>query len=1097
MKKTFKKLTAVFVVLLLVLSNVFMTLAEDTAETSGSWYVAGTANLCNGEEWVPGAEVNKMTYNEETGLYEITFEQVEASSFEFKVTNGSWDECYPADNVKGGLSAQDDVLVMFDAETKEVSWYSDSEGEPPVPEEVFYRVAGSAGLCTSEWNATDDNNLMSYNSLNARYEKIYTGIAAGSYEYKVVKNGSDWMPEDNQIVEVAEDGATVVIWYDEATGEIGSEVSKDLVIKFYYNRPDGNYENWSLWNWDDVGTSATDTPFAADAEGKMVVTYKVAPAASQVGFIVRDPNWTKDPDGDRFVDVSKYVSGELVVYLESGESAFEVDDTNAVAGAKISKAVSEGGNTITVTASMAIENYADAFTVMCEGETVVIASVAEGTEANTYVITLEEDLDLTKAYTVLFNGNSFKVTQPSLYKSESFIEEYTYTGEDLGATWTKDKTTFKVWAPTASDVKLNLYKGGEKGVDDLLTTVQMNEAEQGVWVVEIADDLNGVYYTYSVNNSGEVKEACDPYARTTGVNGDRAMVINLDSTDPAGWENDSNPNADLEFTDAVIYELHVRDASIDESSGVSEENKGNFLGLIESGTTTEGGVATVLDHMVDLGITHLHLLPAYDFSSVDETEATGDQFNWGYDPKNYNVPEGSYSSDPYNGEVRVNEMKQMVQGLHENGISVVMDVVYNHVADAGNFCFNQIVPDYFSRKLENGGYSSNSGCGNDTASEHVMVRKYIVDSVKYWADEYHIDGFRFDLVGLIDTVTINEIMKEVWSEHPDVVFYGEGWEMNSYDTGVPMTTQGNSTLVQGENNTRGFAFFNDTLRDAIKGSVFDYGTGYVSGTEGLEATIEDCFIGLPGDWCTTPTQTINYNSCHDNNTLYDRLVISRPDASKEQIIDMNNLAAAITITSQGVPFVHAGEEFLRSKPDESNEHGYNHNSYDAGDAINSIKWDTLEETDEQEVYEYYKGLIAFRKAHAALRMTTAEEVTENILAIDGLDKNVTAFAINGGVNGEVSDGLFLIFNPNEEATEVELPDGKWNVYVNAQKAGTEVLDTVSRKVSVDGISAMILVQESDAPTSPATADGAQVVTWMALIVLSAVTVVFTKKSKRA
>ncbi len=425
-----------------------------------------------------------------------------------------------------------------------------------------------------------------------------------------------------------------------------------------------------------------------------------------------------------------------------------------------------------------------------------------------------------------------------------------------------------------------------------------------------------------------------------------------------------------------------------------------------------------------------------------------------YTPENYNVPEGSYSTDPYNGAVRVSEMKQMVKTLHDNQISVIMDVVYNHVYNASDFCVNQIVPGYFSRVDADGKYSNGSDCGNDTASERSMVRKYIVDSVKYWADEYHIDGFRFDLVGLIDTETINEVVTEVHKTHPDVIFYGEGWTMDTAVTkdGYKMTTQPNSTDVPG------FAFFSDTLRDALKGHVF-YTTrkGYVSGAADLADTVKGCFLGQAGDWCTTPAQSINYASCHDNMTLLDRISRSTPCVSEEDRIRMNNLSAVIYMTAQGIPFLQAGEEMLRTKIDASG--GFVENSYNSPDYVNSIKWDTLEDEAYQNVYNYYKGLIAFRKAHAALRLTNAADVNANITSVDGLDENVLAFRINGGVNGETSDGIFVIFNPNSTETSVTLPDGAWDVCVNADHAGTKALTTVSGSVSVEPISAMVLVKK--------------------------------------
>ena len=444
----------------------------------------------------------------------------------------------------------------------------------------------------------------------------------------------------------------------------------------------------------------------------------------------------------------------------------------------------------------------------------------------------------------------------------------------------------------------------------------------------------------------------------------------------------------------------------------------------------------------------------YDYGSINETETNGG-FNWGYDPVNYNVPEGSYSTDPYDGAVRVNEAKQMIQSLHNDGISVVMDVVYNHVYSGDEYCFNKIVPGYFSRINESGNYSNGSGCGNDTASERSMVKKYIVDSVLYWATEYHIDGFRFDLVGLIDTETINAIIEEVHAVRPDVIFYGEGWTMSTNVTkeGYDMCTQTNSQMVPK------FAFFNDTIRDGLKGSVFENtACGYVQGQIGNADTIASCFTGL-ARWCKSPSQTINYASCHDNNTLYDRLQASRKDASAEDLIKMNNLTAAIYMTSQGVPFVHAGEEMLRTKVNEDGT--FNHNSYNSPDSVNSIKWGTLEDPVYQDVVEYYKGLIAFRKAHPALRMQTAEEVAANITRIREVDDEVLAFQINAGaVEGEKADSIFVIFNPNTEATEVTLPEGKWNIYINGEDAGTEVIASASGTVTVEAISAMVLVQES-------------------------------------
>ncbi len=643
---------------------------------------------------------------------------------------------------------------------------------------------------------------------------------------------------------------------------------------------------------------------------------------------------------------------------------------------------------------------------------------------------------------------------PGTYSTEAFEKEYTYTGKDLGAVWTKDKTTFRVWAPTAEKVFVHLYASGMAGAKDLIGRLPMQKERQGTWTAEKEGDVNGIYYTYQVTVGGKTAEACDPYARAAGAGGTRAMVLDLSSVNPAGWEEDCDPNAGKSVTDAVIYELHLRDLSMDKSAGI--RYAGKFLGLTEKGTKTLSGIPTGLDHIKELGITHLHLLPVCDYGSVDETRPDIPQFNWGYDPVNVNVPEGSYATDPYHGEVRVKEMKQMVRELHKNGISVIMDVVYNHVYDAEKFCFNLLVPGYFCRTDEDGRYSNGSLCGNDTATERSMVRKYIVDSVVYWADEYHIDGFRFDLVGLIDTETINTVIAEVHKKHPNVIFYGEGWTMDTVLTkeGYLLTTQLNAS------ETPEFAFFSDTFRDALKGSVFKASEpGFVSGAPGLEETIQQCFMGMPF-WCKSPTQTVNYTSCHDNYTLMDRISLSMPDTSFERKIQMNKLAAAIYLLAEGIPFFQAGEEMLRVRRDRSGT--VVENAYDSPDEINCLKWDMLDKKEYYEVYQYYKGLIAFRKAHGVLRLREADEVKSHVLPVGGTEKNVAAFRILGGINGETAEEMFVVFNARRKKTKVSLPEGTWKVYINGEKSGTKALAAgVSGCVEIASISAEVLIKECE------------------------------------
>ena len=472
-----------------------------------------------------------------------------------------------------------------------------------------------------------------------------------------------------------------------------------LTLRLHYHREDGDYDGWDAWLWED-GEDGGAYDFEEE-DGEMVATKELTPGTTSVGFIIRTKDWAKDVDEDQFIDISEMVSGVVDIYVESGVEGYTKEyGEDAVVGTKVKKARYDGEGSVEVTMTGEIEGDTDsAFSVKGLEGTVAIDSVEAGKD-NTYQVKLAEPLEDAKSYTIIFEGNEYKIIMPNIYSTDAFEEKYTYTGDDLGATWTKEKTTFRVWAPTADAVKVNLYESGTPDTDDLVEQITMEQDVNGTWVASKEGDLNGVYYTYLVTVNGAENEACDPYARTTGVNGKRAMVIDLSSTNPEGWDEDTDPHAGNNITDDVIYELHIRDLAMDENSGI--KNAGKFLGLTETGTTTPNGTPTGIDHIKDLGITHIHLLPVYDYASVDETALDEPQFNWGYDPENYNVPEGSYSTDPYHGEVRVKEMKQMVKSLHDNDLSVIMDVVYNHVYNAGSFNFNLIVPDYFSRVDENG-----------------------------------------------------------------------------------------------------------------------------------------------------------------------------------------------------------------------------------------------------------------------------------------------------------------------------------------------------------------------------------------------------------
>lgn len=632
-----------------------------------------------------------------------------------------------------------------------------------------------------------------------------------------------------------------------------------------------------------------------------------------------------------------------------------------------------------------------------------------------------------------------------------------YTGNDLGAVYSPKMTRFKVWAPEAESVKLNLYKQGEG--DNLIDQHIMKKSANGTYVFEKQGDCNGIYYTYTVVNHGEEQEAVDPYTKAAGVNGQRGMVINLAKTNPQGFELDGYRNPE-HITDAIIYEGSVRDFTMDESSGVF--HNGKFLGLTEANTTNHFGEATALDYISGLGVTHVQILPAFDFETVDEKNQKA-QYNWGYDPDNYNVPEGSYAVSPYDGAVRIQEMKQMVLALHSRGIGVIMDVVFNHTYRRDDSNLQKIVPGYYYRSDETG-YTNGSGCGNEVASDRPMVQKLIVDSLIYWAKEYHIDGFRFDLMGVLDIDTMNVIAERLKEIRPDIYLYGEGW-----NGGPSSLAEEKRAFKASAKKMPGIGMFNDDIRDTIKGSVFyDDHLGFVNGGTHLENALRygitgavahpqvdyDAYGSKP--WAKEPGQSINYVSCHDNYTLWDKLSVSCPEASEEKKKAMNRLCAAIVFTSQGVPFIQAGEEFLRSKPLPEKK-GFAENSYNMPDAVNSIKWDNIHEY--PDMIAYYKGLMALRKAHPVFRMKSEAEMTQNLCFLSDTPENVVAYLLKGKGADDTPENILVIFNGNDEEILYNLPEGKWKILVDDKTAGADGKKNISEKTDVEPLSALVLEKE--------------------------------------
>lgn len=632
-----------------------------------------------------------------------------------------------------------------------------------------------------------------------------------------------------------------------------------------------------------------------------------------------------------------------------------------------------------------------------------------------------------------------------------------YTGNDLGAVYSPKMTRFKVWAPEAESVKLNLYKQGEG--DNLIDQHIMKKSANGTYVFEKQGDCNGIYYTYTVVNHGEEQEAVDPYTKAAGVNGQRGMVINLAKTNPQGFEMDGYRNPE-HITDAIIYEGSVRDFTMDESSGVF--HNGKFLGLTEANTTNHFGEATALDYISGLGVTHVQILPAFDFETVDEKNQKA-QYNWGYDPDNYNVPEGSYAVSPYDGAVRIQEMKQMVLALHSRGIGVIMDVVFNHTYRRDDSNLQKIVPGYYYRSDETG-YTNGSGCGNEVASDRPMVQKLIVDSLIYWAKEYHIDGFRFDLMGVLDIDTMNVIAERLKEIRPDIYLYGEGW-----NGGPSSLAEEKRAFKASAKKMPGIGMFNDDIRDTIKGSVFyDDHLGFVNGGTHLENALRYGITGAVAhpqvdydaygskSWAKEPGQSINYVSCHDNYTLWDKLSVSCPEASEEKKKAMNRLCAAIVFTSQGVPFIQAGEEFLRSKPLPEKK-GFAENSYNMPDAVNSIKWDNIHEY--PDMIAYYKGLMALRKAHPVFRMQSEAEMTQNLCFLSDTPENVVAYLLKGKGADDTPENILVIFNGNDEEILYNLPEGKWKILVDDKTAGADGKKNISEKTDVEPLSALVLEKE--------------------------------------
>jgi pullulanase len=867
-----------------------------------------------------------------------------------------------------------------------------------------------------------------------------------------------------------------------------ANLPETLVV--HYFRYDETYTNFNFWMWESEpaslgGVQHNFDGLQVDEHG---VYYEVDlttdyPTATTLGIIIKQGGWDgyREVGGDRFIDLEDvetingvghvyFVEGDLRIGKSNDDLANNIPDFRA----KILSANFDSNQKIILKTShvpsLGYEVY--------ENGILVLSST---TETKTTTITVP-DVDISKTYTVkaIFDSelsSEVTVSLQNIYDTQAFEELYTYTG-NLGVSYEDEYTVFRLWAPLSQSVSLNLYNQGHPNYDDNgdlhdeLTpyqTTQMYKIENGAWEIKLTGDYDFKYYTFLVNNNGVTSEVTDPYAYSTGANGQRGMIVNFDQTNPDGWTYDSRPDNIQNLTDYIVYELHVRDLTTHDSWNGTESYRGKFMGLTETGTTySEDGqsVTTGLDHLAELGVNAVQLLPIFDFGYVDEVEVANNPnyqnlFNWGYMPYHFNTLEGSYATNPFDGQVRINEFKQSVMALHNEDIRVIMDVVYNHTGESATSNFHKIVPGYYHRLTAEGGFSNGSGTGNETASERAMMRKFMVDSVEFWATEYNLSGFRFDLMALHDYETMNEIQEMLENIDPTIVVYGEPW--NGGSTPLSDADAAGKSNIKNMNNV---GAFNDITRDAIKGSVFQENEkGWIQGNVssynyqgikyGIVGGIDFTGITEFDEWHLNPNQTINYVTAHDNNTLYDKLKLTR--VSTSLVDDMQIQANAIILTSQGIPFLHAGVDFMRSKPDGAG--GFDHNSYESPDSVNQLRWDR--KLKYKSVFEYYKTLIEIRKLYPQFRMNNATDIRANLQFLD-TDAGFEGIAYKLTGDASVPDIIVIHSgNPRSILTGVTLDTGvTYNILTNTEAANINGLETISGTAYVPSNTTMILVENT-------------------------------------
>ncbi len=832
--------------------------------------------------------------------------------------------------------------------------------------------------------------------------------------------------------------------------------STTLVI--HYHRFDGDYQGWNLWIWpvEPIGQEGKSYQFTETDDFGVKTTVTLDLTLTKVGIIVRLGEWLmKDVAKDRFIEIE---NGFAEVWILQGVE--EIYKQKPDTSPRIFFAKLKDFDLIEAYSTHAVDTAKpEKFAIFVDENPLLIASIrkADPTDISTtkyFQIKLAEPLkeeDLSKDIFLRIEG--FK--EARVYPVE--VLDHLYYDGPLGCVYTPDYTEFYVWSPVSRNVELLLYKPSEENPyglpneDQPEQIIPMKKLDKGSWYAKVEGKLDGYFYRYRYSSYGKIREGVDPYSRAISIGGKYSAVVDFSRTDPVGWEKDNYVKLDS-YVDAIIYEIHVADMTGSPTSGA--KNRASYLGLVEEGTVGPGGVTTGLSHLKELGVTHVHVLPVNDFYSGDEyTRDFEKHYNWGYDPHLYMAVEGMYSLRPSDPSERVREFKQMVKVLHDNNIGVIIDVVFPHTFGVGELSpLDQAVPYYYYRVDRMGQHVNESGCGNTTASERLMMRRLILDTVTWWTREYHVDGFRFDQMGLIDKETMLLVEKTLRQINPNVMIYGEPWG------GMGVAPRFGKQQLGGSR----IAAFNDGIRDAIRGSVFDVSVkGFAMGAIGRENRVKRGVVGsinydnkLIVDFATSPEQTINYVECHDNHTFWDKNVLAAQldktrSWTEEELKSAQKLAAAMILTSQGVPFIHAGQDFCRTK-------NFNGNSYNAPLSLNAL--DYSRKLKFIDVFEYHKGLIELRKAHPAFRMRTAEQIKKHLEFLE-TPKRVVAFLIKDHANNDTWKEILVIYNGNVVNVEFELPAGKWKVVVDGKTAGTKPLCELEGKIDLTPLSAFVMYRD--------------------------------------